>query len=102
MTAIKRGLVPVHAGVIFKELIIDTLPRMSVSIAAKALDVSRAHLGEVTKGRSRITPELAAKIARATGTSSEMWLKMQVSYDLWITSQNPDVTKNVVKGSLST
>ncbi len=100
MRGIKRGIAPVHAGIIFKEEVIDALPRMTVSLAAKALDISRAHLGDVTKGLARVTPELATKIGKATKTSPEMWMNMQQSYDLWMASKNPEITQNVIEGEL--
>ena len=102
MSNVERGVPPVHAGIIFKELIIDVLPHMTVALAAKSLDVSRAYLDEIVKGQERITPELATKIAKATGGSAEMWINMQVTYDLWEAAHNYSLTENVSELSLST
>lgn len=101
MQALKRGLAPKHAGIIFKEMIIDELPRMSVAAAAKALGVSRAHLGDVTKGESSITPKLAVKIGITTKTSPKMWLDMQENYDLWYAENSPELTEGLMEGSLA-
>ncbi|MCP4392813.1 MAG: HigA family addiction module antidote protein [Alphaproteobacteria bacterium] len=99
---IKRGAAPVHAGIIFKEMIIDVLPNMSINYAAKALDVSRAHLTEVANGRARITPRLALKISIATNTTTQLWLGMQNAFDLWEIENNKDNPIQVVEGSLTT
>ena len=101
MQTLKRGLAPKHAGIIFKEMIIDELPSMSVSAAAKALGVSRAHLGEVTKGEASITPKLAVKIAFTTKTSANMWLDMQENYDFWHAENAPEFTEGLIEGSLT-
>jgi addiction module HigA family antidote len=101
MSNITRGVPPVHTGIIFKEMIIDLLPHMTVALAAKSLDVSPSYLDEIVKGQKRITPELATKIAKATGGSAEMWINMQVTYDLWEAAHNYSLTENVIALSLS-
>lgn len=100
MAGIKRGMKPVHPGIMFKEEVLDELPRMTVSLAAKALGVSRAHLGEVTKGKARISPELAFKIGLATNTSAEMWLSLQDRYDLWEIEQDHSIRESVQAAAL--
>lgn len=34
------------------------------------------------QGRSAITPEMALRFEKAFGGSADMWLRMQVAYDL--------------------
>lgn len=101
MKALKRGLSPRHAGIIFKEMIIDGLPRMSIASAAKALNISRAHLGNVTKGKAAITPKLAVKIGKASNTEPRFWLGMQDNYDLWHAEKSQKTIKGIIQGSLT-
>ena len=101
MEALVRGLAPIHAGIIFKEMIIDSLPNMSVNYAATQLGVSRSHLGDVSKGNASITPKLAVKIGKATKTNPKMWLDMQEAFDLWVAKNTPEYTEDVTEGALA-
>ncbi len=71
---------PPHPGGIVKDCI-EALA-LSVTAAAKVLDVTRPTLSRVTNGKSAISPEMAIRLARAFGSTPEMWLRMQTAYDL--------------------
>jgi len=44
--------------------------------------VTRQALNNVINGKSGISPEMALRLAKAFGSTPEMWLRMQVAYDL--------------------
>lgn len=92
---------PTHPGIVFKKEVIEALPRMTVSIAAKSLGVSKAHLGQVIKGKARITANLAFSIGITTDTDPMKWLGMQSQYDLFELRQNESIINSVVKNSLT-
>jgi addiction module HigA family antidote len=46
------------------------------------LRVSRKALSELINGRSGISPEMAIRLSKAFGSSAEMWLRMQMNFDL--------------------
>jgi addiction module HigA family antidote len=71
---------PPHPG----ELIGDTLGelKISVSVAARGLGITRQQLHNVIAGRSGITPEMAVKLEKAIGSTADTWLRMQMNYDL--------------------
>ena len=73
---------PTHPGEVLKELCLDPLG-LSVSEAARALDVSRNTLSSILNRRSSITPEMALRLSIAFNTTAESWLMQQVQYDLW-------------------
>lgn len=73
---------------------------MSIASAAEALNISRAHLGNVTKEKAAITPKLAVKVGKASNTEPKFWLGMQNAYDLWHAERSPETTKGLVEGSL--
>jgi addiction module HigA family antidote len=77
---------PLHPGEVLKELCLDPLG-LSVSEAAKALDVSRKTLSSILNRRSSITPEMALRLSIAFSTTAESWLMQQVQYDLWRAEQ---------------
>ena len=73
---------PVHPGVLLKEDVLVPLG-LSVTDAAKDLGVSRKALSELINGKASLSPDMAVRIAKATNTSPESWLNMQVKLDLW-------------------
>lgn len=71
---------PPHPGGVVKDCIEDL--GLSVTDAAKVLDVTRPTLSRVINGRSTISPEMAIRLSKAFGSTPEMWLRMQTAYDL--------------------
>ncbi len=71
---------PPHPG----EMIGDILQEMGVSIsaAARGMGVTRQQLHNVIAGRSAITPEMALRLEKALGSSADVWMRLQVNYDL--------------------
>ena len=51
---------------------------------ATKLDMAASTLSRMLKGTSRITPEMALRLSKAIGRSSESWPAMQDNHDLWI------------------
>ncbi len=77
---------PPHPGEVLKTLCLEPL-KLSVTEAAKALDVSRKTLSAILNGRAGISPEMAVRLSIAFGTSAESWLNQQTHYDLWHAEQ---------------
>lgn len=77
---------PVHPGAVLKEDILSPLG-LSVTEAAAALGVSRKALSELLNEKASLSPDMAMRIAKATNTSPESWLKMQSKLDLWRSEQ---------------
>jgi addiction module HigA family antidote len=72
---------PAHPGNIVRHECIEALG-LSVTEAASALGVSRPTLSKVINGRSAVSPEMAIRLSKAFGSRPEVWLKMQLAYDL--------------------
>ncbi|MGL5857344.1 MAG: HigA family addiction module antitoxin [Angustibacter sp.] len=60
---------------------------------AHHLAVSPSTLARVLNGSSRVTPEMALRLARVIGRSPESWLAMQDAFDLWQARSRVDVAK---------
>ncbi len=73
---------PTHPGVLLKEDVLIPLG-MTVTEAARYLGVSRKTLSELINEKASLSPDMAVRIGRATGTSSESWLNMQMKLDIW-------------------
>jgi addiction module HigA family antidote len=53
-----------------------------VAEGAKILGVTRQTLNNLVNGKAGISPEMAVRLAKAFGGTAEVWLRMQVAYDL--------------------
>lgn len=71
---------PVHPGLLAQANLEEL--GLSVAAAAKAMKVTRQQLHNVLRGRSALSPAMALRFEGAFGGSADMWLRMQVAYDL--------------------
>ncbi len=73
---------PPHPGEVLKN---DVLPGLGLTVteAARQLRVTRVALSRVLNGKAGISPDMAIRLSTWLDTSAEVWLKMQVAYDLW-------------------
>lgn len=77
---------PVHPGEVLREDVIKPL-NMTITEAARRLKVSRQSLSDLLLCKVALTPEMAVRVARATKTTPESWLNMQVKLDIWTAGQ---------------
>ena len=70
-----------HPGEILKEEII-LANALTITDAASLLGISRAVLSTVLNRKSPITPELATRIAKVFGGTADIWLRLQLSFDV--------------------
>ena len=75
---------PAHPGEVLREY----LGNVSVTDAAAKLGVTRASLSRILNGSNGISADMALRLEAALGASAEMWVGMQVKYELWIASKN--------------
>jgi addiction module HigA family antidote len=80
---------PPHPG----ELIPNFMQGRSVTEVAKHLGVTRATLSRVIHGKAAISAEMSMRLAEVLGLEPEIWLRMQVTYDLWVASQRKRVKR---------
>lgn len=73
---------PAHPGELIRDEILVPLG-LSVTETAKRLGVSRKTLSKVLNCRGAVTPEMAVRMEMLFGQSAELWVKMQVAYDLF-------------------
>ena len=55
---------------------------MRIEHAAQQLHISRATLSKVLNGKSGLTAAMALRLAAWLGTSPDLWLGMQLQWDL--------------------
>jgi len=73
---------PTHPGAIFRE---DVLPALDMTQTelARRLAVSRLTVSELLHEKRALSPDLAIRLGKLTGTTPESWLRMQEAIDLW-------------------
>lgn len=73
---------PTHPGEMLRE---EFLPDagLSASGLATAIGVSRQSVNELLRERRALTPDMALRLAKLFGMSTDYWLNMQRAVDLW-------------------
>ena len=91
---------PTHPGKVFLEDVLIPL-NLSVTETAKMLGVSRKALSEFVNEKASLSPEMALRIAKATNTSAESWMNMQLKLTLWNAYQNEPENVTLFPASVS-
>lgn len=81
---------PPHPGETLKE---DVLPALGLTVtqAAEQLGVARVTLSRMINGRAAISADMAIRLAQWLGGSAEIWLRLQLQYDLWHAEKNSKI-----------
>jgi antitoxin HigA-1 len=79
---------PAHPGRIVRGSIEEL--GLTVTDAAKMLNVSRPTLSTLLNGKSGISPEMAVRLAKTVGSTPAFWLRLQMNYDLAEVEQRAD------------
>ena len=72
---------PPHPGRVVRQVCIEPL-ELTVTEAAKRLGVTRQALKNLVNGKGAISAEMALRLSKAFGSSPEVWLGIQMEYDL--------------------
>ena len=77
---------PAHPGDVLREWLPEGL---TVTEAAKELQLSRVTLSKVLNGKTGVSASMALRLSAWLGTTPEMWLGIQTQWDLWQAEQQP-------------
>jgi addiction module HigA family antidote len=72
---------PSHPGRLVRTMCLGPLG-LSVTGAAKALGVTRQTLNNLVNEKTGVSPEMAVRLSKAFGSSPDMWMRLQVNYEL--------------------
>jgi addiction module HigA family antidote len=72
---------PPHPGRIVRQECIEPLG-LTVTEAAQHLHVTRQALNNLLNAKAGISPSMAIRLSKAFGSSAEVWLALQMQYDL--------------------
>ena len=73
---------PTHPGEMLLEEFLKPLGMSQVELAHR-LGVSYPRINEVIKGRRSMTPDTALRLERLFGMEAQVWLNLQLSWDLY-------------------
>lgn len=82
----EKRLSPIHPGQVLQEILNEA--GLTVNAAALALRVPANRIGAIIKGQRGITADTALRLARYFGTSAQMWMNLQATYDLAATEDS--------------
>lgn len=78
----EHGCLPnIHPGEILKSEFLEDLGMTAYQLA-KAVNVKQTRISEILRGKRGISVDTALRLARYFGTSVELWLDLQIRYDL--------------------
>jgi antitoxin HigA-1 len=83
---------PVHPGVVLRDSVLPALS-MPKTALADHLGISRQSLYEILNERRAVTADVAARLARALGNSTQFWLNLQSNHDAWAAERAEGVLK---------
>ncbi len=72
---------PSHPGHFVRSEIVEPL-ELTVTAAAKALDVTRRALATLLNARASLSPEMALRIEKAFGVKMDTLLRMQTAWEI--------------------
>ena len=72
---------PPHPGKVVRVSCLEPLG-LNVTEGAKVLGVSRQALSNVVNCRARMSTDMAVRLAKAFGSTTETWIRLQAAYDV--------------------
>lgn len=72
---------PPHPGTVVRVSCLEPFG-LNVTDGAKVLGVSRQALSNLVNGRARMSSEMAIRLAKAFGSTTETWIRLQTAYDV--------------------
>ena len=83
---------PPHPGRIVRQECIEPLD-LTIKNAAERLGVTRQTLSNLVNEKSGISPEMAIRLSKAFGSDPDVWLGMQMDFDLAEAEKTADKIK---------
>jgi len=76
-----KKLPPLHPGEVLREEFLVPL-KMSAGVLAKACGVPRTRIERLVSEQIGITADTALRLSKALGTTPELWMNLQNSFDV--------------------
>ena len=99
-------LAPLHPGEVLLEEFIRPMALTQKQLGID-LGVNPRRINELVRGKRRVTPEMALRLARYFGTSVQFWVGLQADYDVetaqeeWADKIAAEVKENPIARTLA-
>lgn len=77
---------PTHPGALLAEILPESKAKNQLRLA-KLMGVSRALVNEIINARRPVKTDIAFRLAAVFDTTPDLWLNMQVAWDIWEQAQ---------------
>jgi len=82
-----KKLRPMHPGEVLREEFLAPL-KMSAGALAKTCGLPRTRIERIASELTGITADTALRLAKALGTTAQLWLNLQNDYDIQIAKRD--------------
>lgn len=82
-----KTLPPVHPGEVLSEDFMKPLGLTQYRVA-KDIGVTPIRISQIVRGQRAVTADTALRLARYLGTSPDVWLRLQATYDLEVAQRD--------------
>ena len=82
-----KKLKPMHPGEVLREEFLIPL-NMSAGALAKACSLPRTRIERIAGEQTGVTADTALRLAKALGTTAQLWLNLQNDYDIQIAKRD--------------
>lgn len=81
MSGIIRKMKVLHPGTLLKAEVIE-VKGLTTTEVARMLKVSRQAVSNIINEKAAVSPEMALRISTVFGGTPDIWLRLQIKYDL--------------------
>jgi len=82
-----KKLKPMHPGEVLREEFLVPLG-MSAGALAKTCSLPRTRIERIASEQTGITADTALRLAKALGTTAQLWLNLQTDYDVQVAKRD--------------
>jgi addiction module HigA family antidote len=91
-----KKLEPMHPGEVLREEFLIPL-KISAGTLAKTCDLPRTRIERITGEQTGITADTALRLAKALGTTPQLWLNLQTDFDVQIAQRRLSKTLDKIE-----
>jgi addiction module HigA family antidote len=88
MIRLPTSRAPTHPGEMLLEEFLKPMELSQVELA-KRLKIPFQRVNQIIRGRRSVTPDTALRLAKVLGTSVDLWLNLQLAWDLYEALHSP-------------
>ena len=88
MIRLPTNRTPTHPGEMLLEEFLKPMELSQVELAER-LRIPFQRVNQIVRGRRSVTPDTALRLAKVLGTSVDLWLNLQLAWDLYEALHSP-------------